>query len=188
MKKTFILVLQIIITTMVSQSQEFYKDWRLYKNNEYNFEVQFPNECIEITSIGPCPEDRKKLLRELNKLPFYNEKQIFSIDFANKVVPIFSVSVYDYSDQLDMEKYCFNIISHYPGFYQKEEVKFENYSFIGFIGLKAIYENKAGGYTGLHNRIFIQKDNLIFDIFICNPPEDYYGFLKEVMNTFKFTR
>jgi len=56
------------------------------------------------------------------------------------------------------------------------------------MGLKAIYENKAGGYTGLHNRIFIQKDNLIFDIFICNPPEDYAGFLKEVMNTFKFTR
>ncbi len=188
MKKTFFIIIQIILSSIVTQSQEYYKDWRLYKNNEYNFEVQFPNECIEITSIGPCPEERKQLLRELNKLPFYNEKQKFSIDFANKVVPIFSVSVYDYSDQFDMETYCFNIISFLPGFYQKEEVKFEKYAFDKYEGLKAIYQNKAGGYDGMNKRIFIKKDNLVFDIFIYNPPIDYDGFLQEVMNTFKFTR
>jgi hypothetical protein len=188
MKKTFFITLQIILASIASQSQEFYKDWRLYKNNEYHFEVQFPNECIEITSGGKIPEERKQLYREKGTLGFDGEKMMFSISFANKVVPIFSVSVYDYSDQFDMGKYCFNIISFYPGFYQKEEVKFEKYAFDKYEGLKAIYQNKAGGYNGMNKRIFIKKDNLVFDIFVCNPPIDYDGFLQEVMNTFKFTR
>lgn len=188
MKKTFFISLQIILTSIASQSQEFYKDWRLYKNNEYNFEVQFPNECIEITSGGKIPEERKQLYREKGTLDFYGEKMMFSIGFANKVIPLFIVSICDNSDQLDMETFCFSIITEYSGFYQKEEVKFEKYAFDKYEGLKAIYQNKAGGYDGMNKRIFIKKDNLVFDIFICNPPQDYDGFLQEVMNTFKFTR
>jgi hypothetical protein len=188
MKKTYLIVLQIILTTIVSQSQNFYKDWRLYKNNEYNFEVQFPNECIEINSGGKIPEERKQLLREKGNLPSWQDKMIFSISFANQVVPLFSVSIYNFSDQSDFETYCYNLINTYKGNYQKEEVKFEQFEFDKYLGLKAIYQNKAGGYDGMNKRIFIKKDNLVFDIFIYNPPHDYDGFLQEVMNTFKFSR
>jgi hypothetical protein len=188
MKYIFFIIIQIIVTSISSQSQEFYKDWRLYKNNEYHFEVQFPNECIEINSGGKIPEERKQLLREKDKLPFWQERLIFSINFGINDI-LFDVSVYEYSDIMGMESFCFNIINLSKGFYDKEEVKFENYPFNGFLGLKAIYENKAGGYTGLNKRIFIKKENHVYDIFVCNPPNnDYDGFLLEVMNTFKFTR
>lgn len=100
-------------------------------------------------------------------------------------MPIFSVSVYNYSDAFDLETYCFNIINIYFRLYLKEEVKFEKYAFDNYSGFKAIYQNKAEGYDGLNKRIFIKKDNLVFDIFISNPPLDYDGFLQEVMDTYK---
>jgi len=189
MKKTFFITLQVILVSIASQSQEFYRDWNLYKNHEFHFEVQYPNEVFEINSFGKIPEERKQLLRDKDRLPFYQEKQMFSIDFGNKVVPLFSIQIYEYAEEFDLETFCFNIIRISPDFIKKEDVKFENHPFDKYMGLMAIYQNTSGGYDGMNKRIFINRDNLVFDVFICGEGNrDYDEFLMEVMNTFKFIK
>jgi hypothetical protein len=189
MKKTVFITLHVILVSIASQSQEFYKDWNLYKNHEFHFEVQYPNEVFEINSFGKIPEERKQLLRDKDRLPFYQEKQIFSIDFGDKVVPLFSIQIYEYAEEFDLETFCFNIIRISPDFIKKEDIKFENYPFNKYMGLMAIYQNTAGGYDGMNKRIFIKRDNLVFDISIYGEGNrDYNEFLMQVMNTFKFTK
>ena len=110
MKLIFISIAVLILNVQFSFGQDETEEWKLFRSNEYNFSIQFPDYCTEITTNGPMPEGRKETIKEKGILPFSFDVLKYSVSFGNKVVPIYSISIYDNSENLKLEEFILKII------------------------------------------------------------------------------
>ena len=187
MKKLVILLMALLtISSLLAQKDS--DEWHLYTNVAYNFSIKYPDFCNEIDTSGPVSLELKQLYREgKGGLSFWLDKTFFSTHFGNQAVPIFSVTLFDNHDNIDLKSFIYKVINQHFGFYEKEELAYQNIVLNNFTAQKVIYQNKAGGYDGINKDVFIEKDRWVYAIMIINPPQgDYDEFLEKLLTSFKF--
>jgi len=187
MRKLVILLIAFFtISSLFAQKDS--ADWHLYTNVSYNFSIKYPGFCYEIDTSGPLSLDLKqRYLEGRGGLPFWIDKTLFTVNFGNQAVPMFSVTIFDNKDKIDLKSFTYNVINLYPGYYDNKELTYQEIVLANFKAQKVIYQNKAGGYDGINKNVFIEKDKWVYAIMIINPPKgDYDVFLEKILTSFKF--
>jgi len=187
MKKILVLLMGLLtISSLLAQKDS--GEWYIYKNVAYNFSIKYPDFCYEIDTSGPVTTELKQRYREgRGGLSFWLDKKQFTANFGNQSVPIFSVTIFNNNDKIDLKSFIYKVINQHPGFYDKEELAYHNIELNNYPAQKVIYQNKAGGYDGINKDVFIEKDTLVYAIMIINPPQgDYDEFLEKILTSFKF--
>ena len=110
MKLIFISIAILILNFQFSVGQDETKEWKLFKSKQNHFSIKFPDYCTEIVTKGPIPESRKEAIKEKRGLRFRSDVLKYSVSFGNKVVPIYSISIYDNSENLKLEEFILKII------------------------------------------------------------------------------
>ena len=189
MKKLIILIIALItVSSLLAQKDSV--DWHLYSNVVRNFSIKYPDFCYEIDTSGPVSLELKQMYREgQGGLSFWLDKTLFTANFGNQSVPIFSVTIFDNNDKIDLKSFIFQVMNQTPGFYDKEELTCQEIVLNKYKAQKVIYQNKAGGYNGINKDVFIEKDRWVYAIMIINPPKgDYDVFLNKILTSFNFLK
>jgi hypothetical protein len=186
MKKLLFLIL-VLVNISKLHAQTDNTDWRSYTNVNHNFRIHYPEFCTEIDTSGPLSSELRRLYSEHNGLCFWLDKVLFTANFGNPLVPVFSVTIFDNTDNFDLKSFIYKIINQNPGFYKEEELVYQHIAVDNHNAEIVSYQSKAGGYDGINKDVFIKKDGLVYAIMIINPPdEDYDMFLQKILNSFKF--
>jgi hypothetical protein len=186
MKKLGYLIL-VLFNLSVLYAQTDDTDWKLYTNVHHNFRLYYPEFCTEIDTSGPLSSELRRLKSERNGLSFWLDKKIFTANFGNPSVPVFSVTIFDNADNIDLESFIYKVINQNPGFYKEEELAYQHIALDNHYAEKVSYHSKAGGYDGINKDVFVKNGGFVYAIMIINPPGgDYDMFLQKILASFKF--
>ncbi len=184
--KIIFLTLIIVLFSIQSYSQDEKENWKSFKSKENHFSIKFPDYCTEIETRGSISESWKETIKEKGPLRFSFDVKKYSVTFGNDWVPIYCLTIYDNSENLNIEDFINKIIIDNMTTYQKTDISIKSYDFEGYSSFIANYENKEGGYTGVKSELFIQRKNEIFRLDLyTNVNEQYNLFFYEIIETLK---
>jgi len=176
----------VLITVHLSVAQFENEEWKLFKNSEHQFSIEFPNSCVEIITSGEMPNSRKSIYKKNGTLSFGADIKKYSVTFSNKVVPIYSIIIYNNLKETEFATFISNLIIDKGDIYQESDLKFEKIIFGDYNAYKVMYENKIGGYTGLKTVLFISRDKEIIKFEISNVFDNSYDTLyTKIVKTLK---
>ena len=125
MRKLVILLIAFFtISSLFAQKDS--ADWHLYTNVSYNFSIKYPDFCYAIDTSGPVPMNLKQRYREgRGGLSFWLDKKLYTANFGNQAVPIFSVTVFDNQAEVDLKSFIYKVINQNPGDYDQKELAYQ---------------------------------------------------------------
>ncbi len=186
MKLIFISIAILILNFQFSVGQDETKEWKLFKSKQNHFSIKFPDYCTEIVTKGPIPESRKEAIKEKRGLRFSSEVMNYSVTFGNNVVPIYCLTIYNNPDTLELKEFTYKIITYNSGIYKKSDITIESLVFESYNAIKAKYENKVGGYTGIKSELFIRRYDEIYRFSLYTDLIEPYEILFDrLVNTLK---
>lgn len=115
--------------------------WKTYTNEEYGYKIKYPNELI-------CNDSNKK-----------------HVTWGSKVMPYFSVDVYNNPNNLSLKEFVSQLLK--DGFGSLLDLSSTIWRVItigGINGLQVSFENVVGGYSGKVSWDYVQKGEKVYRI------------------------
>ena len=137
-------------------------DWKTYTNREYGYSIKYPNALI-------CYDKDKK-----------------HVKFGSKVMPYISVDIYDNFDGLDLKQFASQLLEQeFSALLDTDSIIWKTVNVGGRDGLKVIFENVAGGYTGKVNWYCLQKNTKIYRLAILQEIDKSLELNNKIIKTFE---
>jgi hypothetical protein len=161
MKTKLLLLVTTICFVHFSFSQNETKNWKQFTNKDYQFSINYPEYCSEISEKDSIPKNRKKQLENLGRLSYSSKLKKYSLTFENKVVPIFSLTIYDNPENLLLKDFIYKIVIDNKNIYKTSDISFEAYKFSNQAALITKYENRME-VIQVAIRNYLYKEEMIF--------------------------
>ena len=165
-------------------------DWQTYRNENWGYEIQYPEECFHITdgTMTIAEKDERKIY---GTLMLGQEMELSRISFSDQIIPCFGVTVYDNFAEESIKEFASQVITSKGMPYKPSDITWTPLSIDGREAIEATYQNRLGGYDGLVSPTFIKEADRVYRVFLVSPRRNvqvnYSTLNDQILSTFRFT-